>query len=73
MPGLSFSLSRRLCHSPSAYNGFTKSEEHNVTRTELKRENKRDSTENSTGTDFSRIHCPPSKAGLWRGNTALER
>ena len=37
---LSFSLSRRVCHSPSAYNGFTKLHEHNVTRTELKQENK---------------------------------
>jgi len=34
-PALSFSLSRCVCHSPSAYSGFTKLQEHNVTRTEL--------------------------------------
>jgi hypothetical protein len=70
---LSFSLSRCVCHSPSAYSGFTKLQEHNVTRTELKQENKRDRTENCTGADFSRIHCPTSKAGLWRGNIVLEK
>lgn len=72
-PGLSFSLCRCVCHSPSAYNGFTKLQEHNVTGTELKQENKRDRTENCTGADFSRIHCPASKAGLWRGNTVLDK
>jgi hypothetical protein len=72
-PGLSFSLSRRVCHSPPAYNGFTKLREHNVTRSELKQENKRDRTENCTGADFSRIHCTASNAGLWRGNTVLEK
>jgi hypothetical protein len=39
--GLSFSLSRCVCHSPSAHSGFTKLHEHNMTRTELKQENKR--------------------------------
>jgi len=63
-PGLSFSLSRCVCHSPSAYSGFTKLQEHNVTRAELKQENKRDRTENCTGADFSRIHCPAFKTGL---------
>jgi len=71
-PGLSFSLSRCVCHSPSAFNGFTKLQEHNVTGTELNQENERDRTENCTGAGFSGIHCPSFKAGLWRGRGQLK-
>ena len=71
-PGLSFSSSRCVYHSPSAYNGFTKLQEHNVTGTELNQENKRDRTESCTGADLSRIHCPAFKAGLWGSRGQLK-